>query len=768
MTRKVIYILIASIFTACSTTKHIADGEQLYTGIKDIEFIGEKEFASSEIGQQAIEDITAALDCAPNGSIAGSSTLRTFSVGLWFHNTFYNSKGKVGKWFFERFGKEPILISDVNPTLRAQVANNRLRYYGYFNGSATAEIITDKNNSKKAKVLYRVTLHNPYRYGNIEYRGFKGKADSLIVTTKSQRFIKKNEQFSANAINKERERINTLLRDNGFYYYQPTFTRILADTINTYNYADIRIVPLKGLADSINRTYSIGDVYIHISRNNQRYDAESDTLQRAHITYIYNGKKPPVRLGTLMRNIYLRPGDIYSQELQKRSVRQLSLMNVFSSNNISFVKRAESDTLDLYLISQLDKPYDLTFELNLTSKSNDQIGPGSKVSLSRKNLFRGGETLKLSLTGSYEWQTNDEYKGDKDLLNSWEMGADLSLTFPRLFLPIIQRKYLRVPSSTSFRIYLNRLNRSGFFRMIHVGGEAVYNILTKSTTTHTITPLRLTFDLMRNTSEKFDEIVAGNRSLQHSFRDQFIPAMQYTFVYDNTNTRHRNKTRLETSVTAAGNITSLAFCAFGKGWNEKNKNLFKNPYAQFIKLTAEIRQLYRIDRNNYIAARFMAGILHSYGNAEYAPYSEQFYIGGANSLRAFTIRSVGPGSFHPSSDTRYSYLDETGTFKLEANVEYRFRLLGELHGALFVDAGNIWLTEKETARPGGEITAKNFAKDIALNTGFGIRYDLDILVFRLDFGLGLHAPYKTKRSGYFNLSPFGDGFAWHFAIGYPF
>ena len=164
----------------------------------------------------------------------------------------------------------------------------------------------------------------------------------------------------------------------------------------------------------------------------------------------------------------------------------------------------------------------------------------------------------------------------------------------------------------------------------------------------------------------------------------------------------------------------------------------------------------------------MIGAIHSYGNSEYAPYSEQFYIGGANSLRAFTIRSVGPGSYHPAEDDRYSYLDETGTLKLELNAEYRFKLIADLHGALFVDAGNVWLMKKDEERPGGELDLKTFPKQLALNTGFGFRYDLEFLVLRLDFGLGLHAPYKTERNGYFNLKPFGDGFAWHFAIGYPF
>jgi outer membrane protein assembly factor BamA len=495
---------------------------------------------------------------------------------------------------------------------------------------------------------------------------------------------------------------------------------------------------------------------------------KGDTLKLQTINYIYYGKKPPVRVGALMRNIQIRKGEIYSQEKQQRATYMLNQMNIFSNVNFSMTPGKECDTLDVNITAQLDKPYDFTFELNATTKSNSQIGPGSKITLAKKNVFRGGETLKLSLTGSYEWQTDKKVKGRAAVINSWEMGADVSLTFPRLFLPGIDRRHLRVPATTSLRIYTDQMNRSGFFKMIHAGGDATYRIYSSSTSTHTVIPFRLTYDMLLKTTAKFDSIAANNRAIENSFRDQFIPATQYTYTYDESNTRHTNKTWLEVSVTSAGNITSLVYLALGQPLNKKDKHILKNPYAQFLKATAEIRELWKIDKDNYIATRLMLGAIHSYGNSLYAPYSEQFYIGGANSLRAFTVRSVGPGSYRPASDDRYSYLDETGTFKLEMNVEYRFRVIADLHGAVFVDAGNVWLLKKDPERPGGELRLKNLGDQIALNTGIGARYDLGFLVLRVDFGIGLHAPYKTRRSGYFNLNPIKDGFAWHFGIGYPF
>ena len=767
MKKAALYILILLTLFSCSTTKLIEPGEQLYTGIKDIKIEGRKEYASTPIGQTAIAEIEAALAAAPNGSIAGSSSVKSLPIGLWWYNAFANSKSRLGKWFFRNFATTPVLISKVNPELRARIATNVLSYYGYFNGNVTSEVITNKKNPKKAKVRYKVQLHRPYMLDSIAYLGFTPTADSLLNATRGKRLLRSGEQFSVNNLSGERERINTLLRNNGYYYSQTNYIELLADTINNPGNVDMRIQPMKGLTPHIRRQYTIGNINIQIDNNASRR-APLDTLKTRSFSYIYSGAKAPVRPGALMRNILFRSGDIYSQEIQQNSLSQLSKMNIFGGMNFSYTPRKDSDTLDVNILAQMDKPYNFSFELNATSKSNSQIGPGSKLSLSRNNIFRGGETLKLTLQGSYEWQTDGAIKGRQAVINSWEIGADASLTFPRLYFPIIHRRHLRFPASTSLRLYADQMNRSGFFKMVHVGSEITYNIYTKRTTVHTVTPFRLTYDMLQRTTAKFDSIAAENRSIANSFRNQFIPAMQYTFTYDNTPTRHRNKTWLEASVTSSGNVTSLLFAAFGKKWDQKDKDLFKNPYAQFVKLTAEIRQLYRINSKNYIATRLMAGVIKSYGNSSYAPYSEQFYIGGANSLRAFTVRTIGPGSYHPAKETRYSYLDETGTLKFEANVEYRFGLFGNLNGALFVDAGNVWLLEKDESRPGGEFMLSTLADEIALNTGFGLRYDLDILVLRLDFGIALHTPYDTGKSGYYNLPNFGKGFAWHFAIGYPF
>ncbi len=769
MTRRTVLYILATLLTlSCSTTRYVPDGDMLYTGIKKVEFTDEKENATGSVGKTALEEARYALDYAPNGSIAGSSTLRALPIGLWWYNALHNSDSKVGRWMFDKLAKEPVLMSKVNPDLLADVSANVLKYYGYFNGNVEATIIPSKRNPKKAKVSYTATLGKPYHFDSIAYCNFSHNADSLIRSTWDERIILPGQQFDAAAMEQERTRISNLLRNNGHYYFQPAFITFLADTVSRPGYADIRVQPTADMPQQANEIRRIGEITIRVRNNEMDFRQKADTLKRRNITYIYYGKKVPVRIGPLMRNIQIRQGELYSQEKQQNAIGKLSQMNVFNNFRLNLVPREGTDLLDLDITTQLDKPYDFTFELNVTSKSNNQIGPGSKITLAKRNVFRGGETLKFSLNGSYEWQTDEKVEGKAAVVNSWEIGSDLSLNFPRIYFPLLHRRHMRLPATTSFRLFADVMNRSGFFRMVQAGGDATYKIQSHSTTTHTIIPFRLTYDMLLSTTDRFDNIVANNKVIRNSFRDQFIPAMQYTYTYDNANTRHRNKSKLDVSVTSAGNITSLFFAAAGKPLDQKNKNLFGNPYAQFIKGTAELRQLWKINSNQYIATRLMAGAIHSYGNSEYAPYSEQFYIGGSNSLRAFTVRSVGPGSYRPDNVNSYTYLDETGTLKLEANIEYRFRIVSDLHGALFVDAGNIWLLKEDKERPGGEFRFNTFGKQIALNTGLGVRYDLSILVLRVDFGLGLHAPYDTGRKGYFNLNPLKDGFAWHFAIGYPF
>ena len=214
-------------------------------------------------------------------------------------------------------------------------------------------------------------------------------------------------------------------------------------------------------------------------------------------------------------------------------------------------------------------------------------------------------------------------------------------------------------------------------------------------------------------------------------------------------------------------MVSSIYAICGEPYSQEGKKLLGVPFAQFIKGTVQYTRQVPLTRRSLLAMRAFGGIVYSYGNAKVAPYSELFSVGGANSIRAFGMRTIGPGSYHPKR-SQYSYIDQMGDLKLEANIEYRFPIIGKLQGATFIDAGNVWLLRESESQQGGKFSFKDFGKQIALGTGVGIRYDLDFLVLRFDLGIGIHAPYDTGKRGYYNMPSFGKSLGYHLAIGYPF
>ena len=479
--------------------------------------------------------------------------------------------------------------------------------------------------------------------------------------------------------------------------------------------------------------------------------------------------------GVIVENVHLSESLMtlsynLSQYRQEQIQEKLSQLGIFSYMDIQYAPKdttAVCDTLDITMQATFAKPLDAELELNVVTKSNDQTGPGASFGVTRNNVFGGGESWNVKLKGSYEWQTGGGEKSS--LMNSWEMGISTSLTFPRVVFPRWGKKEFDFPATTTFRLYIDQLNRARYYKLLSFGGNATYDFQPTRTSRHSITPFKLTFNVLQHQSKEFMEIAADNPALYVSLDNQFIPAMEYTYTYDNASVRRvKNPIWWQSTVTSAGNVTATIYRAFGKPYNEEGKKLLGAPFSQFMKFNTEFRHLWNIDKNNEIASRVALGALFAYGNATIAPYSEQFYVGGANSIRAFTVRSIGPGGYHPK-DSKYSYLDQTGTFRFEANVEYRFRIFKSIWGATFLDAGNVWLLRKDEARPDSQLRLKTFPKQIALGTGVGVRYDMDILVFRLDFGIPLHLPYDTERSGYYNVTgAFFKNLGIHFAIGYPF
>lgn len=761
-------VTLGLLLSACSTTRNLPEGEVLYTGIEEIKVENADE---SKAGEATMDEIEAALAYPPNNALLGSSSLRVpFPFGLWVYNAFVNKEGKLGKWIFRKLAAKPVLISTVNPEVRVKVARNLLNEYGYFQGESAFEVIPDEKNPRKAKLAYTITMNHPYTLDSVEYVHIRHRADSLIDATAGERLLRTGDPFNVVRLQAERERISSMLRDNGYYYFRPDFITYQADTTLVPGRVTLRVAPKESLPRTALRTWRLGDISVWLNGYNN--EPPTDSVRYKNLTVHYEGKLR-VRPSVLYKRLYLKPGDLYSQRAQERTQTALARLGIFRYTELSYAPRdttRRQDTLDLRVNAAYDLPLDGELELNVTAKSNDQVGPGAVFSVTKRNIFGGGETFGVKLRGSYEWQTGNKLDDNSSKINSYELGLSTTLTFPRVLFPAWGRRDLDMPAATTFRLYADQMNRARFFKLLAFGGEAAYEFQPSATSRHSVTPFKLAYNLLQRTTAEFDSITNVNRALKESLQDQFVPSMSYTYTYDDSPLTDRaHHLWWQASVTQAGLVVNGLYALAGERFGKEGKKLLGNPFAQFLKGTLEARYDYDLGKKQHLVGRVMAGAIYSYGNARTSPYNEQFYIGGANSIRAFTIRSIGPGRYYQNSaDNQYAYIDRTGDIKFEANLEYRFPILGDLHGATFLDCGNIWLLRQDEGRPGGQLKWGSFLNDLALGTGFGLRYDLSFIVIRFDVGIGLHLPYDTGKKGYYNIPRFKEGMGYHFAIGYPF
>ncbi len=765
-------MVAAALFAACSTTRNIPEGDQLFTGLETTQYHTTEK---SQHYTAIQEEIDAALATAPNGALFGSSSVRSpFQVGLWVWNAFANDSTAFGRWMLKSFGSSPVLMSWVNPRLRASVADEVLRAHGYFQGNVGYEVKT-LSNPKKAKIAYTVNTGHLYTLDSVCYSGFPAGGDSLIRATMADAKIKAGDAFDVSTLDGERTRLSTLFRNNGYFYWQPSYASYLADTVAVPGKVQLRLQAIEGVPEKAKRRWYVGNVCIDLRHTYM--ETLTDSISRGHLSVRYAGRKPSLRVPVVLQSMKLRPRKLFSYEDYQESLANITSTGLFSVVDFTFTPRdttSLNDTLDLRLNAVLDKPYDFYVEGNVVGKTNNRIGPGIVVGFTKRNAFRGGELLDINLKGSYEWQTKRLSNQSSSRFNSYEYGIDASLTYPRLVIPFVdffrsrlsrhfrRHRFYSVPTTT-LKVSSDIISRANYFKRHIVSGEWTYSLQSSATSRHTFSPLVFSYEYMRSSTAAFDSVLTANPYLYYTMQDQFVPKMQYTYTYTSPTTC-LNPIRWQTTVSEAGNLLSLCYMAAGKKWGQQGKEMFNNPYAQFLKVETDLVKTWRLSEHSSVVGHVALGAIWAYGNSSSSPYGEQFYVGGANSVRAFAVRSIGPGRYHNASSADIYYLDQTGDLKFQANLEYRPRLFGNLYGALFLDAGNVWTMHGDD-REGVKFEAKNVLKDMALGTGVGLRYDLDFLVIRLDWGVGLHVPYN---SGFYNVGRFKDSQSLHFAIGYPF
>ena len=786
------YLLLSCLLLAsgCSTVKNLPEWERLYTGIKKIDVEDRQNTYDESV---AVSEVKGALSYAPNNALFGSSSKRSpLPIGLWIHDSYQGMENPSGfsKWLNRAFGSDYITISAVNPKLRTQVATQLLQNYGYFNGYVNYELI-DQKNPKKQKIKYDVHLGDPYKYNAVTYK-FEGLQDSIVQANFDKRYLKEGDQFSTTNLEEERTRLTNDMKDNGFYYFRDDYIGFLADSTRNPKQVDLLVGTPPEVPQQAQKQMYMGKVKVYLRERQERErtgrrdsvrtmltDSAREALRQqmmkfddsitlGRVQFFYNGKKPPISAKVVRRNIKVRPQRLYQKTLVDQTTSNLVNMQVFRNVRWDFTPRdttASCDTLDASISLSMEKPIDLEAEFSFTQKSNDQVGPHGKVSISKRNAFGHGETFKVDLIGSYEWQTRTIKKEQETPPDSYEAGLSASLSYPWLAFPGLSKKRFRYPTSTTFKADIDHLNRAGYYRLLSFGLEAAYNFQTSKYVKHQFMPLTVKYNHLLQTSEEFDSIAIDNYNLYMGIDDVFIPAMQYTYTFDNsTRLLSRSITHFDFTIKESANLINALNTACGKSYNEEDKKLFNNPYSQFVKVQAQLINYFKLTENSTLATRIKAGVIWSYGNSSMAPFTEMFYIGGANSIRAFTTRSIGPGML----DIPFFTFLHRGDFMLEMNAEYRFKLMSNLYGATFLDAGNVWYMKDDWLGKETTLTGAPFFKSLAVGTGFGLRYDLKFLVLRLDLGVGIHAPYETTKKGYYNFEKFKDSLGLHFAVGYPF
>jgi len=765
------------ILSGCSGTKRIPTDDALFTGF-NVKVDGKNDSSNR---QKLMEtELSATVRPKPNFSILG------MRPKLAIYNTFYTEKEKgIKHWIQTKLGEPPVLISTVDTGSVNKVMSGRLHNRGYFNNA-----IVSKTNikNKKATIDWTAYISEPYRLRKIEYT----LSDSLPVhqvirEAKAQTALKPNDPYDLEALTAERVRIDASLKNKGYYYFSPDLLIYSIDTTAGDRKADV-LMRLKNNAPSHTlRPYTIDDVYIFANYTIADSLSVSDTIDFKGYHYIPNENY--VRARHLLRGVFIEQDSLYSRQDHLLTINRLAGLPAYKFVNIDYkpdtTKTGKLDTF-IYLTPSFKKS--LRMEGRYTSKSTNFAGPGITVSFRNRNALKGSELLNVDFTGNFETQVGGRGsetppEGEENTnsnLNSYELGVQASLTIPRIVSPFRIRN-LRSEFNPKTRISagFNFLNRVQYFQMNSFNASYAYNWRPKTKFTHDITPINLQYVQLGKITTTFDTLLAQNPFLRRSFEDQFIIGSIYQFTYTNqTETKRTHQFYYNFILDGSGNLINGLQNITGADdpQDDMPRTIFKKPYSQYVLTENDFRYYFNFGKESQIVTRVLAGVGVAHGNSSVMPYVKQFSIGGPNSIRAFRARSIGPGTYDIPDSLSLSYFDQTGDIKLEGNIEYRFPIAGFFKGALFLDAGNIWLRKDEiredgtVEREGGKFEAGQFLSQLAVGTGFGLRVDVEFFVIRFDVGVPLKNPAQ-EGSG---LSDFKFGFkgdnsmTLNIAIGYPF
>lgn len=717
-------------------------------------------------------------------------------LGLRFKLYIYNLAGEPKKekgikhWLRTKVGEPPVLFSQVDLDYNADILQNFSENNGYFKTRTAADSLSK---SRRATALYTVTTGPQYKIRNVTFPidTLSTTKDSVslilekeIARGRRRSLLKTGEPYNLEVIKQERDRIDNRLKNRGFYYFSPDNLLIRVDSTVGTNEVDLKVIVKNETTERSKKVYTIDDIIIYPNysltkaEKNEKYPADSILRYKDFKIIDPDSTFRPIIYD---RTLFFHKGDTYS-----RRDHNLSLNRLINLGTFKFVKNEfrPSDSLS----SNLDVYYYFTplprksIRVETLAKTNSANYNGSEISVNwlNRNAFRAAELLTITALGGIEIQASGRNKG----YNVYRVGTEASLVWPRFISPIhIADSSAFVPRTKALISYEYQ-KRMKLYALNSFRGQFGYLWKDNVRTEHQLFVTDINYVSPSNVTVEYDTLALRNPALQRVVEKQLIFGPSYSYTYTNTMQKRKKHTfyykgALETS----GNVAGLVMGADAKGGNPKD--ILGVQFSQFIKMEHDFRHYLRLNEGSQIASRVIVGIGAPYGNSDELPFVRQFFTGGTNSIRAFRARSIGPGSYRTDNVNENSFLpDQGGDIKLEFNTEYRAKLFSVVHGAVFLDAGNVWLWNKEpslldengneTARIGGEFTNK-FLSQMAVGTGAGLRFDLSFLVLRLDLAFPLRKPWLPEGDRWvLDDIDFGgknwrkDNLVFNLAIGYPF
>ena len=750
MFKNTILITICITLSACYNTRNLQSGDIILKK-NNIIVNNQKNNIIKGISKKEIRNI---IKQKPNKKIAGI---------IPFHLFIYNlSNPQKSNWihsYLRKIGERPILLNNLLVDKSVDQIKSHLENNGYFTSKVKSSI-TYMNNT--CNVNYNIVTGESYIIDSINYNEIKLNNQNLYSLIKRDKAnVKSGDIFTYQAINKERERIETILKNNGYYKFSKDNIYVEADS-NINKFINLNFI----ISDSINNKpifynkFIIKDIYIHL-------DSESinnDTVNYQGYKFILpKDSKIKFKKSQIINFITLKPNTVYSKKNTELTYSNLSNTDFFRKISIEFNEVLYDSALNCNIV--LNSPVKMYYSIEAEAKrSSDEgnLGISSFLQFGNNNLFRGGEqlhnTLKLSLENR---QTNIQQT--EQVFNTTEILYEIGLKFPKLIIPkIINNKKRNIfDMHTNIKFSASKKQRPDFTSQ-SISQNFGYNWQNSKNIKHKFNIIEMSFLKIGKINSYIQEQINENPFLNEQFEDKLIPATNYTFIYNTQQIyRPKNYSYFRIKIETSGNLFQSISSVVNLNRNNNNDYIiFGNPFSQYFKTDFDLRRFLVFQEDKILALRIFSGLGYAYGNSQSLPIQKQFFAGGVNSIRAWEAFGLGPGSV--SNNNIYS----TGDLKIEFNIEYRFPFINSLKSAIFIDGGNIWSLQNET-REEGIFRLRNLPKNIALGFGFGFRYDFDFFIIRLDMATKLKDPSISYNNGWIK-NPLNEKFRYNLAIGYPF